>query len=83
MKNRSEKAKKSISIRSAIITATTKVHLPKSISTDLAIKSDPVLTNQIGRDEVQVTKHLSIRYFYGDTITRRVTSQGLRDTFSP
>ena len=33
-----------------LITATTSVHLPKPVSTDLIIKSDLVLTNPIGKD---------------------------------
>ena len=36
-----------------LITATTSIHLPKLVSADLTIKSDLVLTNQIGKDEVQ------------------------------
>ena len=36
-----------------LITATTTVHLPKSVSTDLTIKPDSVLTNPIGKDGVQ------------------------------
>ena len=48
---RSEKAKKGKA--STIITATTNVHLPKSVSTDLTIKLDSVLTNPIRKDEVQ------------------------------
>ena len=35
-----------------LVTATTNVHLPKSISTDLTIKSDSILTNPIRKDEV-------------------------------
>ena len=37
---------------SASITGTTSVHLPKSVSTDLMIKPDSVLTNPIGKDRV-------------------------------
>ena len=48
---RSEKAKKRISI--TLITATTSVHLPKPVSTDLTIKPDSVLTNPIGKDGVR------------------------------
>ena len=33
--------------------ATTSVHLPKPVSTDLTIKPDSVLTNPIGKDGVQ------------------------------
>ena len=33
-----------------LITATTSVHLPKPVSTDLTIKPDSVLTNPIGKD---------------------------------
>ena len=36
-----------------LITVTTSFHLPKLVSADLTIKSDLVLTNQIGKDEVQ------------------------------
>ena len=36
-----------------LITATTSVHLPKSVSTDLTIKSDLVLTNPVGKDGVR------------------------------
>ena len=32
---------------SKLITATTSIHLPKSVSTDLTMKSDSILTNQI------------------------------------
>ena len=35
---------------STLITATTNVHLPKPVSTDLTIKSDLVFTNPIGKD---------------------------------
>ena len=34
-------------------TATTSVHLPKPVSTDLTIKPDSVLTNPIGKDGVR------------------------------
>ena len=40
-----EKAQKRISIK--LITATTSVHLPKPVSTDLTIRPDSVLTNPI------------------------------------
>ena len=43
-------SQKRISI--TLITATTSVHLPKPVSTDLTIKSDSVLTNPIGKDGV-------------------------------
>ena len=36
-----------------LITATTSVHLPKSVSTDLTIKSNLVLTNPVGKDGVR------------------------------
>ena len=49
--DRSEKAKKRIA--STLITATTSIHLPKPLSTDLTIKSDSVLSNPIGKDGVQ------------------------------
>ena len=48
---RSEKAKKGQA--STLITATTSIHLPKRVSTDLTIKPDSVLTNPIGKDGVQ------------------------------
>ena len=38
---------------STLITATTSVHLPKPVSTDLTIKPDSVLTNPIGKDGVR------------------------------
>ena len=38
---------------SLLITATTSVHLPKPVSTDLTIKPDSVLTNPIGKNGVQ------------------------------
>ena len=41
-------SQKRISI--TLITATTSVHLPKPVSTDLTIKADSVLTNPIGKD---------------------------------
>ena len=44
-------SQKRISI--TLITATTSVHLPKPVSTDLTIKPDSVLTNTIGKDGVQ------------------------------
>ena len=48
---RSEKTKKGLA--STLITATTSVHLPKPVSTDLTIKPDSVLTNPIGKDGMQ------------------------------
>ena len=36
-----------------IIAATTSIHLPKPVSTDLTIKPDSILTNPIGKDGVQ------------------------------
>ena len=36
-----------------LITATTTIHLPKPISTDLTIKPDSALTTPIGEDEMQ------------------------------
>ena len=36
-----------------IIAATTSIHLPKPVSTDLTIKPDSVLTNPIGKDGVR------------------------------
>ena len=36
-----------------LITATTSVHLPKPVSTDLTIKPDSVLTNPVGKDGVR------------------------------
>ena len=44
-------SQKRISI--TLITATTSVHLPKPVSTDLTIKPDSVLTNPMGKDGVQ------------------------------
>ena len=40
-------------IRITLITATTIVHLPQLVSTDLRIKPDSVLTNPIGKDGVR------------------------------
>ena len=40
-------------IRITLVTATTSVHLPKPVSTDLTIKPDSVLTNPIGKDGVR------------------------------
>ena len=37
----------------ALVTATTSVHLPKPVSTDLTIKPDSVLTNPVGKDGVR------------------------------
>ena len=48
---RSGKAKIRISV--TLITATTSIHLPKPVSTDLTIKQDSVLTNPIGKDGVR------------------------------
>ena len=70
-------SQKRISI--TLITATTSVHLPKPVSTDLTIKPDSVLTNPIGKDGVRSWSMQSIypiRRFYRDTITRRVANQG-------
>ena len=70
-------SQKRISI--TLITATTSVHLPKPVSTDLTIKPDSVLTNPIGKDGVQswsMQNIYPIRHFYRDTITRRVANQG-------
>ena len=36
-----------------MININTSIHLPKRVSTDLTIKSDSVLTNRIGKDEVR------------------------------
>ena len=47
---RSEKTKKGEA--SILITATTNVHLPNPVSTDLTTKQGSVLTNRIGNDEV-------------------------------
>ena len=44
-------SQKRISI--TLITATTSVHLPKPVSTNLTIKPDSVLTNPIGKDGVR------------------------------
>ena len=48
---RSEKAKKRKG--STLVTATTSVHLPKPVLTDLTIKPHLVLTNPIGKDGVR------------------------------
>ena len=40
---------------SALITATTSIHLPKPVSFDLTIKTDSVLTNPIGKDQPHKT----------------------------
>ena len=40
-------------ISNTLITATTSIHLPKQVLTDLAIKPDSVLTNPIGKDGVR------------------------------
>ena len=48
---RSEKAKKGLA--STLITATTSVHIPKPVSTDVTIKPDSVLSKPIGKDGVQ------------------------------
>ena len=40
-------------LASTLITTTTSVHLPKSASTDLTIKSDSILTNPTGKDDVR------------------------------
>ena len=45
---RSEKAKEGEA--STLITATTYIHLPKPVLTDLTIKPDSVLTNPTGKD---------------------------------
>ena len=37
----------------SLITATTSIHLPNPVSTDLTIKSDSVLTNPKGKGELQ------------------------------
>ena len=47
---RSEEAKKD---KLPLITATTSVHLPKPVSTDLTIKPDSVITNPVGKDGVR------------------------------
>ena len=48
---RYEKAKKGEAL--TLITATTSVHPPKTVSTDLTIKPDSILTNTIAEDEVR------------------------------
>ena len=49
------------------MTATTSIHPPKPVSTDLTIKSGSVLTNPIGKDGgaklVDVVKHLPHKAF--------------------
>ena len=61
---RSERAKKGSA--STLITATTSVHLPQPVSTDLTIKPDSVLTNPIGKDgsaKLVDVKHLRHKAF--------------------
>ena len=48
---RSEKAKNREAL--TLIIATTSIHLPKPVSTDLTIKPDSVLTNLVGKDGVR------------------------------
>ena len=48
---RSEKARKGSA--STVIIVTTSIHLPKTVSTDLTINPDSVLTNPIGKDGVR------------------------------
>ena len=51
--------KKSKKGKSTLITATTSIHLPEPVSTDLTIKLDSVLTNPIGNGlQDQVTTKL-------------------------
>ena len=45
-----EKAKKGGAL--TLITATTSIHLPEPVSTNLTIKPDLVVTNSIGKDGV-------------------------------
>ena len=45
-----------IGYASTLITATTSVHLPKTVSTDLTIKPDSVLTDPIGKQREKVIK---------------------------
>ena len=40
-------------IPAPLITATTSIHLPNPVSTDVTIKSDSVLTNPKGKDKLQ------------------------------
>ena len=73
---RSGKAKKGQG--SILITATTRVYLPKPVSTNLIIKPYSVLTKPIGKDVVQswsMENIYHIRHFYCDTITRIATNQ--------
>ena len=74
---RSEKARKGLA--STLITATTSIHIPKSVSTDLSIKPDSVLTNPIRKDGLwswSIWNIYPIRHFYCDTITKRVANHG-------
>ena len=64
---------------STLITTTTSVHPPKSVSTDLTIKTGLLLTNPIGKDGMKSWSMYNIyhiRTFYCNTITRRVDNQG-------
>ena len=47
---------------STLITATTSLHFPKLVSTDLTIKPDSVLTNPIGKDEVCGAKLVDVKH---------------------
>ena len=47
---------------SKLITATTSVHLPKPVSTDLTIKLDSLLTNPIEKDGVNSFSFLQDTY---------------------
>ena len=74
---RPEKAKKGQA--SALITATTSIHLSMPVSTDLTITPDSVLTNPTGKDGVWswfMQNIYPIGHFYCGTITRRVDNQG-------
>ena len=73
---RSGKAKKGQA--SILITATTRVYLPKPVSTNLIIKPYSVLTKPIGKGVVQswsMENIYHIRHFYCDTITRIATNK--------
>ena len=61
---RSEKTKKGQA--STLITATTSIHLPKPVSTDLTIKPDSLSTKPIGRWHAKLinVKHLPHKAFF-------------------
>ena len=56
---------------STLIAATTSVHLPKPVSTDLTIKPDSVLTNPIYKSDVKPIIH----FFFQQLKEARATSK--------